>query len=85
MSFALNNFDLATLDWLLQNGGVNHIATGINDFPIARGGATGVIAATDLRFVRIGTPPFPTSQLGCGHRRNAWSKEALQALRGVRQ
>ncbi|MGB7100209.1 MAG: hypothetical protein WBD95_15775 [Xanthobacteraceae bacterium] len=48
MSYALKNFDLATLDWLLQSDGVNPIATGANDFLIARGDTKGVTDTTDL-------------------------------------
>ena len=85
MSYALKNFDLATLDWLLQSDGVSPIATGANDFLIARGDMKGVTEPTDLISVRSGTPPFPTSQPDSGHRRHGSSKAALQALRGIGQ
>ncbi len=85
MSYALKNFDLATLDWLLQSDGVNPIATGANNFLIARGDTKGVTDTTDLISVRSGTPPLPTWQRGSGHRRNAQPKAALQALKGIGQ
>lgn len=59
MSYALKNFDLATLDWLLQSDGVSPIAIGANDFLIARGDMKGVTDTTDFISVRSGTPPFP--------------------------
>ena len=85
VSYALKNFDLATLDWLLQSDRVNPIATGANKFLIARGDMKGVTGTTDLISVWSGTPAFPTSQPGSGHQRNAQSNEALQALRGIGQ
>lgn len=85
MSYALKNFDLATLDWLLQSDGVNSIAIGANDFLIARGDMKGVTDTTDLISVQSGTPPFPASRPGSDHRRCAQSKEASQALRGIGQ
>ena len=85
MSYALKNFDLATLDWLLQSDGVNPIATDANNFLIARADTKGVTDTTDFVSVGSGPPSFPTSQPGGGHRRHARSKAALQALKGIGQ
>ena len=62
MSYSLQNFDLATLDTLLQSEGIDPIGTYVNGFLISRGDTRGIHDTTSQISVFSGTPPFPTSQ-----------------------